>query len=36
MTHYLPKPGSIPTLPVPELSGLQVVHLVGEVVPGAS
>ena len=29
MTHYLPKPGSIPTLPVPELSGLQVVHLVG-------
>jgi UDP-N-acetylmuramate--alanine ligase len=29
MDGYLPKPGSIPTLPVPDLSALRVIHLVG-------
>jgi UDP-N-acetylmuramate-alanine ligase len=29
MSEYLPKPGSIPTLPVPDLSGVKVAHLVG-------
>jgi UDP-N-acetylmuramate--alanine ligase len=29
MSDYLPKPGSIPTLPVPDLSALRTVHLVG-------
>jgi UDP-N-acetylmuramate--alanine ligase len=29
MSDYLPKPGSIPTLPVPDLSVIRSVHLVG-------
>jgi UDP-N-acetylmuramate--alanine ligase len=29
MTAYSPPPGSIPTLPVPDLSGIRRVHLVG-------
>jgi UDP-N-acetylmuramate--alanine ligase len=29
MSEYLPKPGSIPTLAVPDLSTVKVVHLVG-------
>jgi UDP-N-acetylmuramate--alanine ligase len=29
MNEYLPKPGSIPTLSVPDLSGVRAVHLVG-------
>jgi UDP-N-acetylmuramate--alanine ligase len=29
MSEYLPKPGSIPNLPVPDLSAVKVVHLVG-------
>lgn len=29
MSDYLPKPGSIPTLPVPDLSAVRVIHLVG-------
>jgi UDP-N-acetylmuramate--alanine ligase len=29
MDEYLPRPGSIPTLPMPDLSALRVIHLVG-------
>jgi UDP-N-acetylmuramate--alanine ligase len=29
MSDYLPKPGSIPTLPVPDLSAVRMIHLVG-------
>src|SRR5918996_4946831 len=29
MNDYLPKPGSIPTLPVPDLAAVRAVHLVG-------
>jgi UDP-N-acetylmuramate--alanine ligase len=29
MDEYLPKPGSIPTLPVPDLSAMRAIHLVG-------
>jgi UDP-N-acetylmuramate--alanine ligase len=29
MTAYTPPPGSIPTLPVPDLSGIRRIHLVG-------
>jgi UDP-N-acetylmuramate--alanine ligase len=28
-SHYVPPPGSIPTLPVPQLGGIRAVHLVG-------